>query len=57
MAVTIYHCPDCARDVHLPSDDPPYCPVCSRALMQAAVTEEVTLVSTVSPVGPEIYLG
>ena len=57
MAVTIYHCPTCERDVHLASGDAAYCPVCSSALLEAPVAEESALVSTTAGVGPEIYLG
>lgn len=57
MIGTIYHCPECERDVDLASDAASYCPVCSSALIQAAATEEITMIPTVSAIGPEIYLG
>lgn len=58
MSVTIYVCTTCERDVHLDSDAPPYCPVCSSPLVVAApIAEQFALVSGPAPAPPEIYLG
>lgn len=57
MAVTIFRCPTCERDVHLDFDDSPYCPVCSNALIEGAVSDDFTVVVETVEVAPDIYLG
>jgi hypothetical protein len=59
MPTTIAFCRTCNRDVHLASDDPHSCPVCSSPLV---ATPSKATVLTIDPqpagtIGPEIYLG